>query len=257
MPGNAWLNVEEYKRPKFQVTLDVPKTAARLGGEIQLEGKAIAYTGASVGGAKIRYHVVRQVRYPDWWYWCFAWRVPQQSGWPEMAHGTAETQADGSFTIRFIAKPDLSVPREERAGLPVPGLGRRDGYQRRNPLRRGREHSSGRLHGLAGVAQRQRLAHGRHTGQNQAHDDHARRRAAKVRRGAENLPPQAAGKSAGRPDILGPRQVYRAAGLSGARKGTSRRLPSPIGRGAGGEGVPPTPQTPTPGTWGKSLPNRG
>ena len=113
MPGNAWLNVEEYKRPKFQVTLDVPKTAARLGGEIQLEGKAIAYTGASVGGAKIRYHVVRQVRYPDWWYWCFAWRVPQQSGSQEIAHGTAETQADGSFTIRFIAKPDLSVPEKD------------------------------------------------------------------------------------------------------------------------------------------------
>ena len=77
--GNTWVSVEEYKRPKFQVTLDAPKTAARLGGEVQLEGKAIAYTGAAVGGAKIRYRVVRQVRYPDWWYWCFAWRMPQQS----------------------------------------------------------------------------------------------------------------------------------------------------------------------------------
>ena len=76
--GRATLGcrVEEYKRPKFQVTLDVPKTAARLGGEVQIEGKAIAYTGAAVGGAKIRFRVVRQVRYPDWWYWCYAWRCP-------------------------------------------------------------------------------------------------------------------------------------------------------------------------------------
>jgi hypothetical protein len=112
IPGNTWINVEEYKRPKFQVTLDVPKTAARLGGEVQLGGKAIAYTGASVGGAKVRYRVVRQVRYPDWWYWCFAWRGTG-SGAQEISHGTAETQADGAFTIRFVAKPDLSVAEKD------------------------------------------------------------------------------------------------------------------------------------------------
>jgi len=110
--GNTWVNVEEYKRPKFQVTLDAPKTAARLGGEVQLEGHAMAYTGASVGGAKIRYRVVRQVRYPDWWYWWFAWRSPQSAS-QEITHGTAETQADGSFKIQFIAKPDLSVAEKD------------------------------------------------------------------------------------------------------------------------------------------------
>ena len=31
MPGNAWINVEEYKRPKFQVTLDAPKTGPAAG----------------------------------------------------------------------------------------------------------------------------------------------------------------------------------------------------------------------------------
>ena len=66
-----------------------------------------------MGGAKIRYHVVRQVRYPDWWYWCFAWRMPQQSGSQEIAHGTAETGADGTFKIQFIAKPDLSVAEKD------------------------------------------------------------------------------------------------------------------------------------------------
>ena len=113
IPGNGWVSVEEYKRPKFQVTLDAPKTAARLGGEVQLEGKAVAYTGATVGGAKVRYRVVRQVRFPDWWYWCFAWRMPQQTGAQEIAHGTAETAADGTFKISFIAKPDPSVPEKD------------------------------------------------------------------------------------------------------------------------------------------------
>ena len=31
----------------------------------------------------------------------------------EITHGTAETQADGSFKIQFIAKPDLSVAEED------------------------------------------------------------------------------------------------------------------------------------------------
>ena len=148
LQGNTWVNVEEYKRPKFQVTLDAPKTAARLGGEVQLEGKAMAYTGAAVGGAKIRYRVVRQVRYPDWWYWCFAWRMPQ-SGAQEIAHGTAETGADGSFKIAVHRQARPFRRREGRAGLPVRGLGRRDRHQRRNPLRRA--HGAGRLHGPAGA----------------------------------------------------------------------------------------------------------
>ncbi len=114
MPGNSWINVEEYKRPKFQVTLDAPKTAARLNGEVELQGKAIAYTGATVGGAKLRYRVVRQVRFPDWWYWLVAWRMPQLStAQQEITHGTAETAADGTFTIKFTAKPDPSVAEKD------------------------------------------------------------------------------------------------------------------------------------------------
>ncbi len=113
VPGGTPINVEEYKRPKFQVTLDAPKTAPRLGGEVEIPGKAMAYTGATIGGAKVRYRVVREVRYPDWWYWCFAWRMPQQAGSQEITHGTAETAADGTFTIKFMAKPDPTVAEKD------------------------------------------------------------------------------------------------------------------------------------------------
>jgi uncharacterized protein YfaS (alpha-2-macroglobulin family) len=106
--GATTVNVEEYKRPKFQTTLDAPKTAAKLDGKVALTGKATAYTGAAVGGAKVRYRVVRQVRYPDWWGWCFWWRAPRTAS-QEIAHGTAVTAADGSFPIEFVAKPDPSV----------------------------------------------------------------------------------------------------------------------------------------------------
>ena len=40
--------VEEYKRPKFQVTLDAPKTAAKLNDQVSLTGHAMNYTGAAV-----------------------------------------------------------------------------------------------------------------------------------------------------------------------------------------------------------------
>ena len=110
--GWANFNVEEYKRPKFHADLDAPKTGVKLGAKVELTGKATAYNGAAVGGAKIRYHVVRQVRYPDWWGWCFWWRMPATTS-QEIAHGTASTAADGSFTLDFIAKPDLSVQEKD------------------------------------------------------------------------------------------------------------------------------------------------
>jgi len=110
--GATSVSVEEYKRPKFQVTLDAPKTAAKLNGKVNLQGKAMAYTGAAIDGAKVQWRVVRQVRYPDWWYWCYWWRSPVTAS-QEIAHGTAKTAVDGSFPVEFFAKPDLTVPESD------------------------------------------------------------------------------------------------------------------------------------------------
>ena len=105
--GVAYLRVEEYKRPKFEVTIDAPKTAAKLNEKVSLTGHAMSYTGAAVDGAQVKYRVVREVRMPWWWGW---WR----GGWPqsqsqEIAHGNARTATDGSFKIEFAAKPDPKV----------------------------------------------------------------------------------------------------------------------------------------------------
>ncbi len=111
-PGQTSVRVEEYKRPKFQVTLEAPKTAPKLNEKVSMEGKALAYTGAAIDGAKVRWRVVRQVRYPPWWYWCFWWREPVSSS-QEIAHGVTTTRQDGSFTIEFVARPDLSVSEKD------------------------------------------------------------------------------------------------------------------------------------------------
>ncbi len=111
--GQTAFNVEEYKRPKFQVAVDRPEAAAKLNGEVAVKGRATAYTGAAVNGAKVRYRVVRQVRYPVWWGWHYWWRMPPAGGSQEITHGRATTGADGSFEIKFVARPDLSVPEKD------------------------------------------------------------------------------------------------------------------------------------------------
>ena len=111
-PGVASFSVEEYKRPKFQVEIESPVEAAKLQAKVRVEGKATAYTGASINGAKVQWRVVREVRYPDWWFWRCWWLPPSGGDSQEIAHGTSLTDAAGKFEIDFEAKPDPTAPPE-------------------------------------------------------------------------------------------------------------------------------------------------
>ena len=111
--GSASVTVEEYKRPKFQVTVDAPAEPAVLNGKVKVRGSAMAYTGTAINDAQVKYRVVRQVRFPPWLRWHYWWRPFPSSPAQEIAHGTARTGADGSFEVEFAAKPDLSVPEKD------------------------------------------------------------------------------------------------------------------------------------------------
>ncbi len=102
--GFASISVEEYKRPKFQVQLDAPAEAAKLDATVSLTGKATAYTGSPIGGAKVTWRVERAVQLP---FWCWWFQPPATKA---IAHGTATTGDDGAFTIAFPATPDRAVP---------------------------------------------------------------------------------------------------------------------------------------------------
>ncbi|MBK9337164.1 MAG: hypothetical protein IPM98_11550 [Lewinellaceae bacterium] len=69
--GGAFFNVEEYKRPKFEVTFKPVEGAYRVNDAVTVRGEAKNYAGSVVDGAKVRYRVVRQARFP-WWDW---WRI--------------------------------------------------------------------------------------------------------------------------------------------------------------------------------------
>ena len=110
--GQGYFRVEEYKRPKFLVELGKPGQSPKLGETVRLNGKATDYTGAPIGLAKGKFSVMRQARWPVWWrshYWDGG---PIRSQQRQVAHGTFETQPDGSFVIEFDAVPDADVPEE-------------------------------------------------------------------------------------------------------------------------------------------------
>ena len=115
--GQTSFNVEEYKRPKFQVKLEVPKAGAKLNDKVLVPGKAESYTGAAVDGAQVKWRVVREVRWPYWWGWYDSWRVRQVGGSQEIAHGTSMTGADGTFTVEFVAQPDPKVSEKDEASF--------------------------------------------------------------------------------------------------------------------------------------------
>ena len=109
--STAKIKIEEYKRPKFKVTLDKPKEGYQLGQTVKLKGKALAYTGAAIDNAEVNYRVTRLVSFPYWCWWIHTSETSQ-----EIAHGTIKTDENGEFEISFTAKPDRSV---DKANEPV------------------------------------------------------------------------------------------------------------------------------------------
>nr|MCU0781386.1 MG2 domain-containing protein [Akkermansiaceae bacterium] len=108
--GHAFVSVEEYKRPKFFAEISPPAAAAALGAAVEITGRAEAYTGAPVDGAKVTWRVTRAARWPDWIRWCW-WFLPPDDD-QEIADGTAVTNADGTYQIRFEALPDAAIDPE-------------------------------------------------------------------------------------------------------------------------------------------------
>ena len=111
--GSTSISVEEYKRPKFKVGLLSPEKPAKLNAEVELKGTAKAYTGVSINDAAVSYRVVRNVRWPQWWAYCYWWRPAPQSHSQEIANGHLKTDGDGSFTVKFFAKPDPSASEKD------------------------------------------------------------------------------------------------------------------------------------------------
>ena len=113
--GNTYFNVEEYKRPRFEVTMKPVEGAFRVNDKITMRGEAKNYAGNVVDGAQVKYRVVRTARFPFWDYYR-SWKRPWYFNAPEMeiTNGTTTSGTDGGFAIEFLAIPDASIPKKDQ-----------------------------------------------------------------------------------------------------------------------------------------------
>lgn len=108
--SSSYFSVEEYKRPKFEVSFNPVEGSFRLGEMIKASGKATAYSGANIDGASVKYRVVRQARFPYWW-WCWYGYYPS-SPEIEITNGSTVTDAQGKYTMDFTAIPDETIDKK-------------------------------------------------------------------------------------------------------------------------------------------------
>ncbi len=108
--ASKYFSVEEYKRPKFEVSFNPLKGSYQLGEEINVVGVAKTYSGAALADAVVNYRVVRNGSFPSS---CFSrWGYWPHSSPLAIKNGSTKTDANGAYKIDFIAKADQSVNKK-------------------------------------------------------------------------------------------------------------------------------------------------
>ncbi len=109
--GRVGFNVEEYKRPKFEVKIQPLKGQFKLNQQVQVKASAKAYAGNAVDGAQVNFRVVRQVQIPYWYKYWGNFNAQETV----ITTGSTTTDNNGEFTINFHALPDASVSPESKS----------------------------------------------------------------------------------------------------------------------------------------------
>lgn len=101
--------VEEYKRPTFKNSVQLPNEKNALRDTVRVKGNAVSYAGVALSNMKVTYTIKRKVNYPFRYWSGNGRRMPYYSN--ERVIGTGETQTDteGNYTIAFVAMPDESI----------------------------------------------------------------------------------------------------------------------------------------------------
>jgi hypothetical protein len=104
--GNAYIRVEQYKRPSFFLNFETPKEATRLNDSITVLLNLRSYAGNSLNNAKVKYRVMRNSKpsFTDYRSYSFPYKPTI-----EIANGQLITNQTGQCSIKFKANPDLTV----------------------------------------------------------------------------------------------------------------------------------------------------
>lgn len=103
--GTTNFSVEEYKRPTFEVKLNLPKEEAKLNDTVSITGDASAFAGYPIANAEVTYTVYRS--------WNRYWRYFYSSSASQdlLREGKLWTDSNGEFTIDFFAETDPNAMR--------------------------------------------------------------------------------------------------------------------------------------------------
>ncbi|QIY89535.1 alpha-2-macroglobulin family protein [Chryseobacterium gallinarum] len=100
--GYKDFRVEEYKRPKFEVTFEPVKEEYKYGQTIELKGKAMMFSGVALSNTTVHYEIKKHnIR------WKYFWWYPQDDDDNENSIlGEVKTNEKGEFVIRLDLKKD-------------------------------------------------------------------------------------------------------------------------------------------------------
>ena len=102
--GYSDFQVEEYKRPKFEVTFEPIKDEYKYGQTIELKGKAMMFSGVALSNSTVNYEIKKQnIR------WRYFWWYPRGNDNENSILGTAKTNEKGEFTIKVELKKDETL----------------------------------------------------------------------------------------------------------------------------------------------------
>ena len=102
--GYTDFQVEEYKRPKFEVTFDPIKDEYKYGQTIELKGKAIMFSGVPLSNSTVNYEIKKQnIR------WRYFWWYPRGNDNENSILGEVKTNEKGEFTIKIELKKDETL----------------------------------------------------------------------------------------------------------------------------------------------------
>lgn len=102
--GTKYFQVEEYKRPKFEVTFEPVKDEYKYGQTIEVKGKAMMFSGVPLSNATVNYEIKKKnIR------WMYFWWYPRGNDNENSILGDVKTNDKGEFTIRIDLKKDETL----------------------------------------------------------------------------------------------------------------------------------------------------
>ncbi|MDR2205511.1 MAG: hypothetical protein LBE36_05080 [Flavobacteriaceae bacterium] len=99
--GEKYFQVEEYKRPTFEVEFEKIKSEYKYGQTIELKGKAAMFSGVPLGNSTVNYEIKKQnIR------WKYFWWYPPTYDNENSILGSVQTDEKGEFTIKIDLQKD-------------------------------------------------------------------------------------------------------------------------------------------------------